>query len=222
MSTNCWSAKEHPCNQRPSTMIEPWFPILFWSNADTSLSSSMAMLSILADFYLKALRKVSGWRRSPRLTGYARSCFCWTLVTHYVMADPFLQRVRSQLDGLSGPSHCFSQAYGTWFLSSAVASLSIFGVNISVPWRTFTMLWMLSWTIPKMRFVETISMNTNWSTGSGFLKSWLETLVFLNNWTLKMFPQSWQIGDNYSDHFSLSNLSSYALTAWRFLSPRIT
>jgi len=63
---------------------------LLWSKDETSLSSSIAIFRFLADLYLNAFKKVSGWKRSLRFTGFSKRFFYWTLYNQESNAFAFL------------------------------------------------------------------------------------------------------------------------------------
>lgn len=64
-----------------------------------------------------------------------------------------------------------------------------------------------------MFLTDSISMKTNWSTGSSQVKSFLVILIELRTSGLKMVDHIWQIGPSDSLHLAISNLNSPALAA---------
>lgn len=173
-------SKSHPWSHRPSTWMQVSLGTLFVSKDETSFSSSIAIFNILADRCLKAFKKVSGWKRSLKITGRYKSCFCWILCNHPSNALAFLLTTRIQSLGFSGPSHCVSQLGGTSPFMSWVASFWHLSVNISVPCRILLIVMILWCTYERMSFTVTISMNTKPSTGSAEFK-WSWVILILSN-----------------------------------------
>lgn len=169
MSMSLTPSNSQPYNQRPSICM-PAFPNFPFSKVETSLSSSIAYLSCLADLCLRALRKVSGWNKSARLTGCLSRAYYWTFAIQFFKAWAFLVTALIQLLGTLGPSYKVIQLSGTSPFNRLIAIFSVSGVNVSNPYSTYEIDLILSLTLCSISITVWISMYTKASIGSEELR----------------------------------------------------
>lgn len=133
ISLSLTPSNSQPYNHKPSSYT-PVYKFTFpCSKLDTSLSSSIAYFSCLADRCLKAFRNVSGWKRSLRFTDYFKSCCCCTLWIHPLRALAFLVTSLIHELGFVGPSQILHQVVLMSPNNKLLAILSVSGVSISTP-----------------------------------------------------------------------------------------